>query len=114
MQRLPLNWILNLASFDCSSLLSISKQTVTVKAYIRKATVLFTMKDFAKAMEAVGQASDADSEKKHTAEIEGLAMKINMSISTERAGETEEETLQRAMRDPEVAVRLYIRVIRKC
>jgi len=74
-----------------------------VKAYIRKATVLFTMKDYPKAMEAASQASDVDIEKKHTAEIEGLVMKINMSLSSERAGETEEETLQRAMRDPEVA-----------
>jgi len=74
-----------------------------VKAYIRKATVLFTMKDYAKAMEAASQASDADGEKKHGAEIDGLVMKINMALSSERAGETEEQTLQRAMRDPEVA-----------
>jgi len=74
-----------------------------VKAYIRKATVLFTMKDYPKAMEAVSQASDADSEKKHTGEIEGLVLKINMALSNERAGETEEQTLERAMRDPEIA-----------
>jgi len=74
-----------------------------VKAYIRKATVLFTMKEHAKAAEAASQASDVDNEKKHTGEIEGLMMKINMALSSERAGETEEQTLQRAMRDPEVA-----------
>jgi len=73
-----------------------------VKAHIRKATVLFSMKDYAKAMEAASQASDADSEKKHTAEIDGLVMKINVTLSNERAGETEEQTLQRAMRDPEI------------
>jgi len=74
-----------------------------VKAHIRRSMVLFTMKDYAKAMEAAGQASDADTEKKHTAEIEGQLMKINQATYTERAGETEEQTLQRAMRDPEVA-----------
>lgn len=74
-----------------------------VKAYIRKAAVLFAMKDHVKAMEAAGQASDADSEKKHTSEIENLLLKINMALSNERTGETEEQTLQRAMRDPEVA-----------
>lgn len=74
-----------------------------VKAHIRKATVLFTMKDYVKAMEAVGKASDADFEKKHTSEIEGLMFKVNMALSNERAGESEEQTLQRAMRDPEVA-----------
>ena len=62
------------------------------------------MKEYAKAMEIAGQASDADSEKKHTGEIEGLVMKINTTLSSERAGETEEQTLQRAMRDPEIAV----------
>lgn len=49
------------------------------------------------------QASDADEEKKHTAEIEGQMQKISMAIYDQRAGETEEETLERAMRDPEVA-----------
>ena len=65
------------------------------------------MKDYPKAMEAASQASDADSEKKNTGEIEGLLMKINMAMSNERAGESEEQTLQRAMRDPEVAVRFH-------
>ena len=51
------------------------------------------------------QASDADAEKKHTREIEEQMTKIAMAMQTERANETEEQTLQRAMRDPEVAVR---------
>jgi stress-induced-phosphoprotein 1 len=66
------------------------------------------MKDYIKAMEAADQASGADSEKKHIAEIENLIMKINLALSNERAGETEEQTLQRAMRDPEVAVSSFI------
>lgn len=49
------------------------------------------------------QASDADEEHKHTREIEDQLQKISMQMYETRAGESEEETLQRAMRDPEVA-----------
>lgn len=66
--------------------------------------VLFSMKEYTKAMAAAALASDADTEKKHTAEIESHLMKINQAAYEERAEETEEQTLQRAMRDPEVAV----------
>jgi stress-induced-phosphoprotein 1 len=67
--------------------------------------VLFAMKDYSKAMEAASEASEADTERKHTAEIEAHLMKVNQEVYSQRAGETEEETLQRAMRDPEIAVR---------
>lgn len=49
------------------------------------------------------QATDADTEHKHTHEIEGQMQKISMALYDQRAGETEEQTLERAMRDPEVA-----------
>jgi stress-induced-phosphoprotein 1 len=66
--------------------------------------VLFAMKDYSKAMEAASEASVADTEHKHTAEIDAHVMKINQEVYSQRAGETDEQTLQRAMRDPEVAV----------
>ncbi len=75
-----------------------------VKAHIRKATVLLAMREHSRAMEAAARASDVDGDHKHTGEIEALLMKINYEISSQRAGETDEETLQRAMRDPEIAV----------
>jgi len=74
-----------------------------VKGYIRKSLVLFAMREYSKAMEAVQRASDADEEHKHTHEIEQQIQKISMALYTQREGETEEETLSRAMRDPEVA-----------
>jgi hypothetical protein len=49
------------------------------------------------------QASDVDEEHKHTHEIEQQIQKISMALYTQREGETEEETLSRAMRDPQVA-----------
>ena len=58
-------------------------------------------------MEAAQAASDVDTERKHTREIEEQMQKVSMALYTQRSGETEEETLQRAMRDPEVAVSTF-------
>lgn len=73
-----------------------------VKAYIRKSMVLMGMKEPSKAMEACQAATDADVEKKHTREIEGQMQKAITEMYNQRAGETEEQTLERAMRDPEI------------
>lgn len=62
------------------------------------------MRDYIKAIEAVQLASDVDEEKKHTREIQEQVMKCQQALFSQREGESEEETLQRAMRDPEVAV----------
>lgn len=61
------------------------------------------MRDFQKAIEACATATDADKEGKHRNEIEGQLRKCMIEIDKERSNETEEQTLQRAMRDPEVA-----------
>lgn len=76
-----------------------------VKAYIRKSHVLFAMRDYTKAMEIADQATAIDEEKKHTREIQEQMMKCQQALFSQREGESEEETLQRAMRDPEIAVR---------
>jgi len=73
-----------------------------IKAHIRKSLVLVSMREYTRAMEAAQEALDQDDEKKHTAEIEGLLTKCSQALYSERATETEEETLNRAMRDPEV------------
>ena len=75
-----------------------------IKAYIRKGHVLYAMRDYTKAMETMQEASDLDEEKKHTKEIADLVLKCQQALFSQREGESEEETLQRAMRDPEVAV----------
>ena len=75
-----------------------------VKAYIRKSNVLFGMREYTKALEAVEAAEEHDAEHKHRAEIQQQALKCQQELFTQRAGETEEETISRAMRDPEIAV----------
>lgn len=78
-----------------------------VKGYIRKANVLYSMKEFTKAMEACQKAEDADANQeggaKNQREIQQLLSKCMNELYSQRSGETDEETLQRAMRDPEVA-----------
>jgi stress-induced-phosphoprotein 1 len=81
-----------------------------VKAYIRKATILQTMREYSKALEALQAASSADTANAHAQEIQAQEFKIQQALFTQRADETEEQTLERAMKDPEVAVS----IIRSC
>ncbi|KAG9317145.1 putative STI1-Hsp90 cochaperone [Chiua virens] len=74
-----------------------------VKAYIRKASILHTMREYSKALEALQVASSADTANAHTNEIQAQEMKTQQELFSQRAGETEEQTLERAMKDPEVA-----------
>lgn len=76
----------------------------TVKAYIRKSSILFAMRDYTKAIEVAQEATIRDTEHKHTSEIAAQEMKCQQALYTQRGEESQEETLERAMRDPEVAV----------
>ncbi|KAH9943011.1 activator of Hsp70 and Hsp90 chaperone [Epithele typhae] len=82
---------------------AIKVDTKFVKAYIRKSHVLFAMRDYTKAIEVAQEAADVDEEHKHSKEIQDMVMKCQQAMFSQRSGENEEETLQRAMRDPEVA-----------
>ena len=62
------------------------------------------MRDYSKALEALQVASLADATNAHAAEIQAQEMKTQQALFTQRAGESEEQTLERAMKDPEVAV----------
>ncbi|KAN0124193.1 hypothetical protein V8E52_001842 [Russula decolorans] len=76
-----------------------------VKAHIRKASVLFALREYTKALDTLEVAREKDEEagSKSVREIQELSFKIQSAISAQRANETEQETLERAMRDPEVA-----------
>lgn len=62
------------------------------------------MRDYEKALEAIQEATEQDDDGKHTSEIQQQMTKIQNAIYQQRAGETDEQALERAMRDPEVAV----------
>ena len=82
-----------------------------VKAYIREASILFALHEYTKALDVLELAREKDEAagSKSVREIQDLAFKIQSAISAQRANETEQKTLERAMRDPGVAVRLNAR-----
>jgi hypothetical protein len=62
------------------------------------------MREYTKAISAVQEATNHDSENQHTKEIQQQELRCQQALFTQRGNESQEETLQRAMRDPEVAV----------
>lgn len=66
------------------------------------------MRDYTKAIEAIQEAEEHDEEHKHKSEIQQQVYKCQQAVFSQRSGESEEETLQRAMRDPEVAVSYFL------
>ncbi|KAI8853574.1 chaperone [Chytridium lagenaria] len=88
------------AERDCDSALKLDENFV--KAYIRKAAILHAKKDYMKAIEVCQEAKAKDVEGKHGAEIEGQIMKCYAGLNEVQRGENKEETLKRAMSDPEV------------
>ncbi|KAF8204836.1 activator of Hsp70 and Hsp90 chaperone [Pholiota molesta] len=74
-----------------------------VKAYIRKANILHTMHEYTQGLEAVQEAAEHDTDGQHAKEIAQTEMKIQQALFSQRGEESQEQTLERAMRDPEVA-----------
>ena len=70
---------------------------------------MFALREYTKALEALDVAREHDEAagSKSTREIQELSFKIQSAISAQRANETEQETMERAMRDPEIAVRFF-------
>lgn len=64
------------------------------------------MRDYTKALEAIQEAEEHDTDHKNKAEIQSQVYKCQQALFNQRTGESDEETLQRAMRDPEIAVRI--------
>jgi stress-induced-phosphoprotein 1 len=68
--------------------------------------VLFGLREYTKALEALDVAREQDEAagSKSIREIQELSYKIQSAVSAQRANETDQEAMERAMRDPEVAV----------
>lgn len=62
------------------------------------------MRDYVKAIEAVQEAAEHDEAKAHTKEIQEQVWKCQQAQFAQREGESDDDVMQRAMRDPEVAV----------
>jgi stress-induced-phosphoprotein 1 len=62
------------------------------------------MRDYIKASEAAQEAGEHDEAHAHTKEIQEQILKCQQAQFSQRDGESDDDVMQRAMRDPEVAV----------
>ncbi|KAJ3237723.1 Hsp90 cochaperone [Chytriomyces hyalinus] len=88
------------ADKDCDEAIKLDEHFI--KAYIRKASIQLAKRDYSKTMDMCNEAKEKDTEGKHTAEIEGVMLKAYQGLNEVQSGTNREETLKRAMNDPEV------------
>jgi stress-induced-phosphoprotein 1 len=86
---------------DCDE--AIKHDPTFVRAYIRKAQAYIGMQEYSKSIDACTEAMAHDTDGKNAREIEQLQQKAIMSQYSAREGETEQETIERIQRDPEVS-----------
>ncbi|TPX55954.1 hypothetical protein PhCBS80983_g04906 [Powellomyces hirtus] len=88
------------AEKDCDAALALDP--AFIKAYIRKAAILFAKRDYMKSIDMCNEAKAKDVDNKHTTEIDAQIMKCYAGLNQVQSGGNREETLKRAMDDPEV------------
>lgn len=93
---------------DCDA--AIKRDPKFIRAYIRKAQAYFGMREYSKSVDACSEAQNVDSEHHNGAnarEIEQQQQKAFTAMYAARENETEEQTRERLMRDPEVRPRFH-------
>lgn len=88
---------------DCDT--SIKKDPKFIRAYIRKAQAYFGMREYSKCVDACTEALNVDAEHHNGAnskEIDQQQQKAFSAMYSARENETEEQTRERLMRDPEI------------
>lgn len=85
---------------DCDE--AIKKDPKFIRAYLRKAQAHFAMKDYNKCFDVCTEAMEHDEGRANHKEIEQQQEKALQAQYAGRDGETEEETMERIQRDPEV------------
>jgi len=74
-----------------------------IRAYLRKAQAYFAMREYNKCVDVCAEATEHDAGGKNTREIEQQQQKALQAQFSAREGETEEQTMERIQRDPEIA-----------
>ena len=85
---------------DCDE--AIKRDHDFVRAYIRKAQAYFAMREYSKCLDTCTEALEHDKSGANTREIEQQQQKALQVMYSSRAGETEEQTMERIQKDPEV------------
>jgi stress-induced-phosphoprotein 1 len=85
---------------DCDK--AIKKDPKFIRAYLRKAQAYFGMREYSKCLDVCTEAAEVDVSKAHAREIEQQQQKALSAMYAARENETEEQTKERILRDPEV------------
>ncbi|KAK9457911.1 hypothetical protein V1511DRAFT_491213 [Dipodascopsis uninucleata] len=85
---------------DCD--VAISKDPNFLRAYIRKANAYFATREYSKCIETLDEVTERDTKHEHVSEIESLRSKAYSARFQAQEGETEEQTLERISKDPEI------------
>ncbi|KAI9821110.1 MAG: Hsp90 cochaperone [Pycnora praestabilis] len=85
---------------DCD--LAIKKDPKFIRAYLRKAQAYFAMKEYNKCIDVCSEAMEKDEGGANTREIEQQQQKALQAQFSAREGETEEQTMERIQRDPDI------------
>jgi stress-induced-phosphoprotein 1 len=88
---------------DCDE--AIKHDPKFIRAYIRKAQAYFAMKEYSKCFDVCTQAMEHDEAGANRREIEQQQQKALQAQYAGRDNETEEETMARIQKDPEVCCR---------
>tara|TARA_R110002003_G_scaffold351_24_gene19080 strand:- start:14788 stop:15393 length:606 start_codon:yes stop_codon:yes gene_type:complete len=85
---------------DCDE--AIKRDPGFIRAYLRKAQAYFTMREFNKCLETLTEATEHDTDGKNAREIQQQETKALQAQYAAREGETEQQTMERIQRDPEI------------
>ena len=86
---------------DCDE--AIKRDPKFIRAYLRKAQAYFAMKEYNKCSDVCTEAMERDEGGTNRHEIEQQQQKALQAQFAGREGETEEQTMERIQRDPEVS-----------
>jgi stress-induced-phosphoprotein 1 len=85
---------------DCDE--AIKRDPDFIRAYLRKAQAYFTMREYNKCADVCAEAAAHDKDGKNAREISQQESKALQAQYSAREGETEQQTMERIQRDPEV------------
>jgi stress-induced-phosphoprotein 1 len=85
---------------DCDE--AIKRDPSFIRAYLRKAQAYFTMREYNKCINVCSEAMEHDKDGKNAKEIQAQENKALQAQYSARDGETEQQTMERIQRDPEI------------
>jgi stress-induced-phosphoprotein 1 len=86
---------------DCDE--AIKRDPKYIRAYLRKAQAYFAMREYNRCVDVCTEAIEHDEDGKSAREIEQQQQKAMQAMFSARDGETEEQTMERVQRDPDVS-----------